>query len=243
MTPERIARLRAVLDRRQPDLTVITDFVHKQRNTSAIVRICDGVGIMRVHTVVEEQAYRAFRGTAMGSHNWVEVCRHESLQDALATVRGGAMQVLAAHPAPGVLDYRSVDYTRPTALLLGTERAGLSATAVDAADHCIAVPMMGMVSSYNVAVAAGMILAEAQRQRQAAGLYERCRIDEATYRRLFFEWGHPQVRDFCQARGLAYPALDATGEIADAANWYAQVRERLAAAGATDELNPGEGDG
>ena len=38
MTPERIARLRQVLDRRQPDLTVVTDFVHKQRNLSAIVR-------------------------------------------------------------------------------------------------------------------------------------------------------------------------------------------------------------
>ena len=55
MTPERIARLRSVLDRRQPDLTVITDFVHKQRNTSAIVRVCDAVGIMRLHAVVGDR--------------------------------------------------------------------------------------------------------------------------------------------------------------------------------------------
>jgi len=84
MTPERIARLRAVLDRRQPDLIVITDFVHKQRNLSAIVRNCDAAGVMRVHAVLGDEDYHAFRGTAMGSHSWVEVARHPDLDEALA---------------------------------------------------------------------------------------------------------------------------------------------------------------
>ena len=75
MTPERIERLRRVLDRRQPDLTVVTDFVHKQRNLSAIVRVCDAAGVATRYPVLGEEDYRAFRGTAMGSHNWVEVCR------------------------------------------------------------------------------------------------------------------------------------------------------------------------
>ncbi len=228
MTPDRLARLRGVLDRRQPDLTVITHFVHKQRNTSAIVRNADAVGIMQVHAVAAREDYRAFRGTGMGSHNWVEVTRHDTLGPALETVRDAGMQVVAAHPATDALDYREADYTRPTALLLGTERAGLDADALAAADHCITVPMVGMVESYNVSVAAGIILAEAMRQREAAGLYEQCRLDDATYTRLFFEWAHPAVRDFCQARGLAYPELDADGEISDGPAWYERVREELA---------------
>jgi len=227
LTPERIAKLREVLDRRQPDLTVVTDFVHKQRNTSAIVRNCDAVGIMAMHAVVEKSSYKAFRGTAMGSHRWVKVERHESLADALSAVRADGMQVVAAHPGEGSLDYREVDYTAPTALLLGTEKAGLGDAAIDAADHCITVPMYGMVSSYNVSVAAGIILAEAQRQRLAAGLYDQCRLDPETYQRLFFEWGHPKVRQFCQERGLDYPELDEEGEIANPPDWYAEVRELL----------------
>ena len=228
MTPERIARLRGVLDRRQPDLSVITDFVHKQRNTSAIVRICDAVGVMRLHMVVGDEGYRAFRGTAVGSHNWVAVQRHRVLDEALAAVRAEGMQVLAAHPAEGAKDFRDIDLTRPTALLLGTERQGLDEAAISSADGCISIPMMGMVSSYNVSVAAGIILAEAQRQREQAGLYDSRRIDEDTWQRLFFEWGHPKVRDFCRARGLEYPPLDEEGEIANPAAWYAQVREQLA---------------
>ena len=236
MTPERIARLRAVLDRRQPDLTVITHFVHKQRNTSAIVRNCDAVGIMRLHAVAAREDFRAFRGTAMGSHNWVEVVRHDTLSDAIGAVRARGMQVVAADPSDEARDYRDVDYTRPTALLLGTERAGLDEGAVAAADTSIKIPMVGMVDSYNVSVAAGIILMEAQQQRERARLYDRCRLDEATWRRLFFEWGHPQVRDFCRERGLEYPPLGDDGEIVDAPAWYRRVREELA----VDAPEPGE---
>ena len=81
-----------------------------------------------------------------------------------------------------------------------------------------------MVGSLNVSVASGIILAEAQRQRQLAGLYDRVRIDDATYQRLFFEWGHPAVREFCEQRGLRYPDLNEEGEIDNPSAWYAAVR-------------------
>jgi tRNA (guanosine-2'-O-)-methyltransferase len=224
VTPERIARLRHVLDRRQPDMTVVTDFVHKQRNLSAIVRNCDAVGIMTLHAVLGDEDYQAFRGTAMGSHHWVEVACHREPVAVLEKLKAVGYQLLAAHPGEESVDYREPDYTRPTALLLGAERHGVSAAARALADALVSVPMVGMVGSLNVSVASGIILAEAQRQRELAGLYAGPRIDRDTYQRLFFEWGHPAVRDFCRERGLGYPALDAEGEIEDPAAWYARVR-------------------
>jgi tRNA (guanosine-2'-O-)-methyltransferase len=224
MTQERLARLRQVLDLCQPYLTVVTDFVHKQRNLSALVRNCDAVGVLQMHAVIGDEEYQAFRGTAMGAHKWVAVERHPDLSAALTPLREAGLQVVAAHLDPGSLDYRDIDYTRPTVLLLGAERRGLSADACRQSDYCVAIPMVGMVGSLNVSVAAGIILAEAQRQRQAAGCYDRVRIDRETYRRLFFEWGHPAVRAFCDERGLAYPPLDGEGEIEDPAAWYASVQ-------------------
>ena len=143
MTPERIARLRRVLDLRQPDLTVVTDFVHKQRNLSAIVRSCDAAGVLELHAVIGDEDYRAFRGTAMGSHQWVDVHRHQSVGEALMPLRDRGYQVVAAHPAPGAASYRAIDYTRPTALLLGAEKRGLS----DAARDRAPVPDPRMTSS------------------------------------------------------------------------------------------------
>lgn len=229
MTPERIARLRAVLDQRQPDLTVVTDFVHKQRNLSAIVRNCDAVGIQTLHAVIGDEDYRAFRGTAMGSHSWVDVERHREPPALLDRLKAEGYQVLAAHLDENTVDYRTPDYTRPTAILLGAERRGVSAAALARVDHCIAIPMVGMVESFNVAVAAGIILAEARYQRAAAGMYRSPRLDPQTWQRLFFEWGHPKVRDYCRERGLAYPPLNEEGEIDNPSAWYASVRAGTAA--------------
>lgn len=224
MTPERIARLRQVLDRRQPDLTLITDFVHKQRNLSAVVRVCDAVGILRVHAVLGDEDYTAFRGTAVGSHNWVQVQRHRDIGSAMQPLIDAGYQMVGADRGAGSIDYREVDFTRPTALVLGAERQGLSVEARRMLQLSISIPMVGMVQSHNVSVAAGIILAEAQRQRELAGLYASRRIDADSYGSLFFEWGHPQVADFCRQRGLVYPALNAEGEIDDPVKWYAAVR-------------------
>lgn len=224
MTPERIARLRQVLDRRQPDLTVVTDFVHKPRNLSAVVRSCDAAGVMRVHAVLGDDDYRAFRGTSMGSQRWVDVVGSASVVDALTPLRAQGLQIVGALPDATSVDYREVDYTRPTAILLGAEGRGMSRAAENFVDCRITIPMVGMVGSLNVSVAAGILLAEAQRQRQMAGLYDVRRIDELTYERLFFEWGHPSVREYCLSRGLAYPPLNEEGEIDNPSGWYASVR-------------------
>ena len=165
MTPERISRLRGVLDRRQPDLTVVTDFVHKQRNLSAIVRICDAAGVLQIHPVLGDEDYKAFRGTAMGSHNWVEVCRHPTVEDALAPLARSGYQLVGADPAPGAVDFRDVDYTLPTALVLGAERRGLGREGRSLLDVPVSIPMFGMVGSLNVSVAAGIMIYEALRQR------------------------------------------------------------------------------
>ena len=231
MTPERFAKIHTILAKRQPDLTVITDYVHKGRNLSAIVRTADAAGICDVHCVIGDKDYRAFRGTALGSHRWVQVHRHRDIAEPVKALKAQGYQVVAAHLSPGAVDYHEIDYTRPTALLLGAERVGVSETGGELADRHVTIPMAGMVESLNVSVAAGIILAEAQHQRQRAGLYDRQRIDRETYDRLFFEWAHPKLTEFCRRHNLEYPPLREDGELEDPSGWYAQVKAQIDQAG------------
>ena len=212
MTPERFQRLQAILARRQPDLTVLMDRVHKPHNFSAVLRTCDAVGVFEAHLVPTE-SFEPAHGTAGGSNRYIELVRHGSLADALGELRAAGMAVLAAHPSPDAVDFREPDYTRPTAVLLGTELEGLSEEAVAAADRCVAVPMVGAVESLNVSVAAAIILYEAQRQRSLAGLYDASRLPDDIARRTLFEWAYPRIADLCRRRGVDYPALDEDGEI------------------------------
>lgn len=215
MTPERFRRLRTVLARRQADLTVLMEQVHKPHNFSAVLRTCDAVGIFETH-IVPAADYRTARSAASGTGRWVRVRQHRSLELALGRLRDQGFRLVAAHPADGVVDYREIDYTEPTALLLGTELDGLSGEAVAVADTLVGVPMEGMVRSLNVSVAAAIILYEAARQRREAGMYDASRLDAATFERTLFEWAYPRIARHCRKRGVSYPRLDDDGELLDA---------------------------
>lgn len=211
VTKERYQKISAMLAKRQPDLSVLAERVHKPHNLSAILRSCDAVGIGVVHAVAPTGGVPTFNETSASAHKWVEVRVHGSLTEAKAEV--GEAQILAAHFSDHARDYRDVDYTRPTCILLGNEKHGVSDEAAGLADAHIVIPMLGMVQSLNVSVAAAVVLFEAQRQRREAGFYAAPRLDERTRRRLAFEYLHPRQAEQLSAAGEAYPDLDDDGDI------------------------------
>lgn len=213
VTAERIERIREVLDRRQPDLTVLMEKVHKPRNFSAILRTCDAVGILEAHAVPSEDGLSLHESVARGAARWVRVRRHEAVEEAAAHLRERGSRIVAAHPSNESVDFRSLDYTGPTAFLVGTELHGLTDRAVELADHRVEIPQNGMVRSLNVSVAVAVLLYEAERQRREAGLYAERRLEEDRYRRLLFEWAHPRVAEQCRKTGRPYPALGEEGEV------------------------------
>jgi tRNA (guanosine-2'-O-)-methyltransferase len=160
-----------------------------------------------------EEGVAVHWNTSQGAEKWVGVRRHASLGDACRHLRGAGFQLIAAHLSDDAVDYREIDYTRPTALVVGTELWGVSEAALAETDHEIVIPMKGMTQSLNVSVACAIVLYEALRQRDAAGLYDARRLDGDAYRRQRFEWLHPKVARFCRERGLDYPEMDAEGRI------------------------------
>lgn len=225
MTPERYQKLCRTLDLRQPDLTLLTEQIHKPRNIAALVRTSDAVGIHQLHMVWPWDKHRPYSGTAMGSDRWVDIIRHESMPQAIDALHQKGFQVYAAHFSSTTVDYRSVDYVRPCAIVMGNEKHGVSALAASMVDQHIMIPMMGMVESYNVSVAAAIILAEAQRQRELAGCYQSVQLDPDSYAATFFRWAHPQVAKFCHQNDLPYPEVrEEDGEIINPSAWYARVR-------------------
>ncbi len=215
MTPARTARLAAILDRRQPDLTVLMDDLQKPHNVSAVIRTCDAVGVLEVHAVSDAPSFTARRSSGGGTGRYVGVRLHGTTERAIDHLRSGGFRVLAAHLAPGAVDYRDVDYTRPTAILLGTEKDGVPPETEARVDGSIAIPMHGAVRSLNVSVAAAVILYEAQRQRAEAGMYDAPRLDAATRNDLLFEWGYRRLADYCQRKGIPYPRVGEDGTILD----------------------------
>ncbi len=213
MTATRYQKILRVLWRRQPDLTVLAENVHKPHNLSAILRSCDAVGIGTVHAVNPTGGVPTYSETSASADKWVDLIVHDHLNDAYDALKAQGVQIAAAHLSGEAVDYREVDYTRPTCVLVGNEKDGVSARAASLADRHVMIPMLGMVQSLNVSVATAVVLFEAQRQRLEAGLYERPRFSEEELARQAFLWLYPKQAKVFIERGLPFPKLDEAGEI------------------------------
>lgn len=208
MLPERFDKLKQILDRRQPDLTVLMEDVHKPRNFAAIIRSCDAVGCLMTHAIAPDGLGFNRPKAAAGSRRWVKTKRHTSIDSAFDFLREKNFTIVVAHPSEKAVDFRDYDYTKPTALVMGSELEGLSEQAIKEANQTIFIPMQGMVQSLNVSVSAALILYEAERQRKQAGMYTHRRIDNETYKTLLFEWSWPKIAHFCRQRKIPYPEMD-----------------------------------
>lgn len=173
ITPERLARLKEVLDKRQKGLTLVLSNIHDPHNVSAIYRSCDAFGVPEVHLYYTDTAFPSLSRRSSGSaRKWVETIRHRSLDGLAAALRSQNMQILSTSCSPEAKPLDAYDFTRPTAIIMGNEHSGVSEEVLRIVDGELYIPMYGMIQSFNVSVAAAVILAEAARQRKSAGLYD-----------------------------------------------------------------------
>ena len=214
MTPERFQKIKDILNKRQPDLTVVLDNVHKPHNLAAIIRSCDAVGISDIYGISSnEQKVGINLKSASGSNHWVNLHIHHSVPNVISELKQSGFSIYAANGSAKAIDYRKVDYTKSSVIVLGAELDGISPETLDVVDEEIIIPMQGMVESLNVSVANAVILFEAQRQRLQAGLYEKCRLDKNTVDKLLFEFSYPEAAKVYQSKGEPYPELDTEGQI------------------------------
>jgi 23S rRNA (guanosine2251-2'-O)-methyltransferase len=150
----------------QPPLLVVLDGIEDPHNVGAILRTCDAAG---VSGVIRQERHSAALDGVVGkasagalSHvriaTVVNIARAvEELKDANIWTIGLAGDAAAA--------YTDVDWTLPSAVVLGAEGTGLRRLVAERCDRLVRIPMLGAVDSLNVSVAAGVVLYEVVRQR------------------------------------------------------------------------------
>ena len=188
-SPRRLERIRGVLSRRQPGLTVVLENIHDPHNVSAILRSCDAVGVVRAELLYTLEPFpKIGKKSSSSANKWVERRKHTSVSECIATLRQEGFAVLATRLAPGAKPLYDFDLTGRTAFILGNEHRGVSDEAAQEADALVQIPMMGMIESLNVSVAAAVCLYEALRQRQAAGMLDTPQFSDGELQELAEAW-------------------------------------------------------
>jgi len=153
-----------------PPLLVVLDAVEDPQNVGAILRSVDAAG---AHGVIrqERRAARldgAAAKASAGAVHHVRIATVVNVSRALEELKALGVWAIGLDAA-GQEPYDEVDFTLPTALVVGAEGTGLRRLVREHCDRVVAIPMAGAVSSLNVSVAAGVALFEAARQRRRGG--------------------------------------------------------------------------
>ncbi|MEZ5317280.1 MAG: 23S rRNA (guanosine(2251)-2'-O)-methyltransferase RlmB [Vicinamibacterales bacterium] len=153
-----------------PPLLVVLDAVEDPQNVGAILRSADGAG---AHGVIRQARHAArLEGAAAkasaGAVSHVRIATVVNISRALEELK--ALGVWTIGLDGSATDrYDEVDYTVPTAVVVGSEGTGLRRLVRETCDRVVAIPMAGAVESLNVSVSAAVTLFEAARQRRLAG--------------------------------------------------------------------------
>jgi tRNA (guanosine-2'-O-)-methyltransferase len=156
-----------VLDDRTESVAVVIEGMVDLGNVSAVMRTADGFGIQRIHSVDTAEKYKRSKRTTQGADKWVDRYRWESTHDCYSHLVAHGYRIVAADIGEQAVPLSHVDLTDRCALVFGNELEGLSGLARERADARVTIPMGGFTESFNISVAAAIVLYETWRQRTA----------------------------------------------------------------------------
>ena len=162
--------IESILNSDKTPLFLLLDQISDVRNLGAIIRTaeCTGVDgiIIPAHgsAPVNSEAIKTSAGAAFK----IPICRVDHILDAIYQLKPAGIQIVAITEKTNKPLF-DIDFTKPTALIMGSEHKGISSSVLKNADTKGNIPLLGEIESLNVSVACGVALYETVKQRLYSG--------------------------------------------------------------------------
>lgn len=168
MLEERFERLQAVADERMRGLCVVLESLYDPGNQAAVFRTAEAHGLVDVHVIKPENATKTnARQVSRGAEKWLDIHLWKDTDQCVERLKSQGFQI-AVSDLEAASPLEAIDFSKPTAVVFGSERFGISDTMRAAADVRFKIPMHGFVQSFNISVAAAITLHTARRRRARA---------------------------------------------------------------------------
>lgn len=153
-------KIERVVANRSYSVSLVVEGLTDFGNVSAAFRSADALGIQSVHVVSSDarKRYRDNRHVSMGAEKWLDIELWKSTKDCFQALKRRGYRIATTHLGDDTVSIYDLDWSLPTAIVIGNEHGGISNEAVQLADLPCSIPMTGMVDSFNVSVAAGILI-------------------------------------------------------------------------------------
>jgi tRNA (guanosine-2'-O-)-methyltransferase len=167
LTEERRLRIEKVVQSRCFSNVVVLENIYDRGNSSAVMRSAEAFGLGQIHLIELGEKFKESQRTTAGADKWVELKKWKSTQSCIQALKEQGKQIVVTHLDSTSKPISEVDFSKPSALVLGNEKDGVSAEMIEAADHRVLIPMEGFVQSYNISVAGALCFYQMYLSRQA----------------------------------------------------------------------------
>ena len=158
ITEERKHKIERVIGQRTFAASVVLENIYDRGNSSAVMRTAEALGFAQVDLIETGDRFKAANRVTKGADKWLEVTRWLTTADCVKALRAQGKRIVATHLDATAKPIAEIDFSVPTALVLGNEKDGISREMQALADDRVILPMVGFVQSYNISVAAALAL-------------------------------------------------------------------------------------
>ena len=173
LTAARRERIHQVVAARTCAVVPILEGISDAGNVAAVLRSAEGLGFAAVHVIRTPGAPRERppNRVTQGAEKWLLTRYWQDSATCLAGLRAAGYRVAATSPGGRSIPLAALDLSTPVAIAFGNEQRGVSDYLAATADELISVPMHGFSRSFNVSVAAAVVLAQVRDRlpREAPG--------------------------------------------------------------------------
>ena len=156
LTAERRARIDLTVENRCFSVVPVLEDLFDRGNVSAVLRSAEAFGLGQVHLIQKTERFKESQRTTAGADKWVEIQQWKTTKDCIENLKANGLQIVSTHLSPKSVPISEIDFSKPTAVVLGNEKEGISSEMVEMSDHCVVIPMKGFVQSFNISVAASI---------------------------------------------------------------------------------------
>lgn len=192
--PERFETLSRTVSNRTKYMTLVAENMFHPQNASALVRHCEAFGVQTLHTVQTFCRFNPNVDIVRGTDKWIDMYHHTSTAEALQHLKGEGYRIIATSPHYQSCTPESFDVTKGKfAIVMGTEKTGISDEVMATADEFLKIPMCGMVESLNVSACAAIIIYMlSERMRHEVNGWQMTEAEQIT---TLYHWMIHSIKD------------------------------------------------
>jgi tRNA (guanosine-2'-O-)-methyltransferase len=174
VTAGRFQKFQEIIRFRTRHLTITLEDIFQSHNASAVLRTCDCFGIQNIHIIENRNKLEVNPDVALGASKWLDIIKYNGTDDntiaCYKSLKNQGYRLVATTPHKDGFTPETLPLGQKTALIFGTELAGLSPGAMEMADDYIRIPMVGFTESLNISVSAAIFIQSLTNRLRSSGI-------------------------------------------------------------------------